>query len=124
DPVMGASTYRAPRTPTLSENLRVAEGEMVLESAMIAPSDSAPSTPCGPNKTFSTASVSETHIHTTSAPCAASAGDVALRAPSTSLPGVRFQTATSCPALTRLDAIGRPMIPNPKKATRILTLLK
>jgi hypothetical protein len=35
------------------------------------------------------------------------------------LPDVRFHTETSWPAFTRLAAIGCPMIPKPKKATRI-----
>src|ERR1700675_597439 len=83
------------------------------------PSARTGSTPPGPNSKSSTAFVSETHIHTTSAPSAASAGEAVLRAPSTSLPAERFQTATSCPALTRLAAIDRPIIPMPRKATRI-----
>src|SRR6266478_5178855 len=92
---------------------------MVLESAIIMPAARTCSTPPAPNSTPSTAFVSETHIHTTSTPSAASAGEGALRAPSTSLPALRFQTATSCPALTRLAAIDRPIIPKPKKAMRI-----
>src|ERR1700730_15101733 len=75
--------------------------------------------PPGPNSTSSTAFVSETHIHTTSTPSAASAGEAALRAPSKSLPAERLQTATWCPALTRLADIDRPIIPMPRKATRI-----
>jgi len=70
----------------------------VLESAMIIPSASDPSTPSVPKITLSTASVSATHIQTTSAPCAAAAGVGATPAPSTSLPGVRFHTVTSWPA--------------------------
>src|SRR6266851_3362233 len=119
DPVTGASTYLAPRAFTRSPNFLVAEGEIVLESTTTMPSLSDSSTPCGPNKTCSTALVSETHIHTTSAPLAASAGDAAMRAPSTSLPGERFQAATSWPAFSRFAAIGRPIIPRPKKATRV-----
>src|ERR1041385_163223 len=92
---------------------------MVLESTMIAPSLTVSAAPCVPNRTLSTAWVSETHTQTTSAPVAASAGDPAKRAPSTSL-GVRFHTDTSCPAFTRFNAIGRPMIPKPKNATRML----
>jgi hypothetical protein len=57
---------------------------------------------------------------TTSAPCAAAAGVGAMPAPSTSLPGVRFQTVTSWPALTRFVAMACPIIPRPKKATRML----
>src|SRR6185369_9112427 len=77
--------------------------------------------PCAPNSTLSTAWVSETQTQTTSAPPAASAGELAARAPSTFLPGVRFHTDTSCPAFTRFSAMGRPMIPRPKNATRMLT---
>ena len=43
-------------------------------------------------------------------------------APSTTLPGVRFHTVTSCPALATFVAMECPMIPNPKIATRILNL--
>ena len=95
DPVMGASTYCTPFARTRSANWRVAEGEMVLESAIIMPSLSDSCAPWGPNKTLSTAFVSETHIQITSTPVAASAGDDAARAPSTSLPALRFHTATS-----------------------------
>ena len=69
------------------------------------------------------ASVSETHSQTTSAPCAAALGVGAMPAPSTILPGVRFQTVTSWPALTRLVAMACPIIPRPKKATRISEIL-
>src|SRR5438094_9883563 len=106
-----------------SANLRVAEGEIVLESTRTMPCVSDCSTPCGPNRTLSTASVSETHIYATSAPAAASAGDAALRAPSTSLPGLRFHTESSWPAFTRLAAIGRPMASYPQRATRTRVVL-
>src|SRR5258708_682176 len=96
---------------------------MVLESATIIPSARDCSTPSGPNKIFSTAAVSETHSQTTSAPCAAAAGLGAMPAPSTIFPGVRFHTVTSCPALTRFVAMASPIIPKPKKATRIDALL-
>src|SRR5258708_698754 len=96
---------------------------MVLESAMIMPSASDCSTPSGPNKILSTAAVSETQSQTTSAPCAAAAGLGAMPAPSTILPGVRFHTVTSWPALTRFAAMACPIIPRPKKATRISKLL-
>ena len=102
----------------------MAEGEIVLESAIIIPGASELSTPFSPNNKLSTAFVSETHIHTTSAPRAASAGVAAVRAPSTSLPAERFHTATSCPAFARLAAIDRPMIPNPKNATRMILVSK
>src|SRR5439155_23042235 len=111
-PVTGESTHWTPFPCTRWANLVVADGEIVLESAMITPSVNDCSTPSAPNTTLSTAAVSETQSHTTSAPCAASAGEVAGRAPSTTFPGVRFQNETSCPAFTRFVAIAWPMIPN------------
>ena len=84
---------------------------------MITPSASDDSAPSLPKITCSTASVSETQSHTTSAPCAAAAGVGAIAAPSTILPGVRFHTVTSWPAFTRFVAIAWPMIPNPRNAT-------
>src|ERR1051326_3650451 len=48
-----------------------------------------------------------------------SAGVAAMRAPSTVLPGVRFHAVTSYPAFARLAAIGCPMIPSPRKVTRM-----
>src|SRR5579859_6109208 len=97
---------------------------IVLESATTAPLSNACTAPLGPKSTCSTALVSETHTQTASLPLTASAGLAAVLAPGTSLPGLRFQTVTSCPALTRFAAIGRPIIPNPKKAVRIPCRLK
>src|SRR6202030_1574544 len=123
DPVMGASTYLTPLARRRSANFTVAEGEIVLESAMITPAASEGSAPSVPNNILSTAAVSETQSHTPSAPWAAAAGVGAMPAPSTILPGVRFQTVTSWPALTRFVAMACPMIPRPKKATRIYEFL-
>ena len=67
----------------------------MLESAIIIPLVRENSAPSLPKITSSTASVSDTQSQTTSAPCAAAAGVGATAAPSTSLPGVRFQTVTS-----------------------------
>ncbi len=115
DPVTGASTNSAPLARTRAAKSSVASGAMVLESTTVTPGRSTDSTPPGPKSTLSTALVSATHIQTTSASFAASAGVAAVRAPST-LFGERFHTVTSCPAFTKFAAIGRPMIPNPKYA--------
>src|SRR5579864_3096373 len=96
---------------------------MVLESITTTPCWSDGSTPSGANSRRSTAAVSATHIQMTSAFLAASAGEIAVRAPSTGCPALRFHTATSCPAFTRFAAIGRPIIPKPRKATRIRAVL-
>src|ERR1700694_2018836 len=119
DPVTGASKKSQPRSGILAANWTLAEGEIVLESATTAPLSSACTAPFEPKSTCSTALVSETHIQTASLPLTASAGLAAVAAPGTSLPALRFQTVTSCPALTRFAAIGRPIIPNPRKAIRI-----
>src|SRR4051794_23574237 len=92
---------------------------MVLESTTTVPLVRPSIAPPGPNSTACTALVSDTQTHTASLSLAASAGVAAVVAPSTSR-GVRFQTVTSCPAFTRLAAMGRPIIPRPKKATRML----
>src|SRR5258708_26001276 len=124
DPVTGASRSSQPCSCKSNINCKLAEGEMVLESTTMVPLPSPSTAPCGPKITCLTALVSETQGHTPSLPLAASAGVRAVLAPGTSGPGVRFQTVTSCPALARFVAMGRPIIPNPKKATRILLALK
>src|ERR1039458_2468541 len=102
DPVIGASTQVAPFFPTRSANFTVADGEIVLESAMIMPSVSDASTPSAPKITPSTASVSDTQSHTTSAPCAAPPGGGATPAPPTRVPRGPFPPRPSCPALDRI----------------------
>src|SRR5579871_783116 len=119
EPVIGASRKSQPRSRIFRANSTLAAGEMVLESATTAPAWSDCAAPPGPNNTWSTALVSETQSQTTSLPFVASAGVMAVVAPGTSLPPLRFQTLTSCPALTRFAAMGLPIIPNPKNATRI-----
>src|SRR4051812_33434659 len=90
---------------------------MVEESSTRAPgawsrtSDSTARTASGPNSMSTT----------TSAPATADATVRASVAPSSTrspaLPGVRFQTVTSCPARTTWAAIGTPIRPRPRKAT-------
>src|SRR5438270_9884613 len=96
---------------------------MVLESTTMLPGLIALATPSAAKRSRSTAAVSETHIQTTSASRAAPAGEEAVRAPSMTF-GVRFQTETVLPALTRLRAIALPMIPKPRNATFISTSLE
>jgi hypothetical protein len=54
----------------------------------------------------------------TSAPATAAAGVAACCAPCATSgaqrSGVRFQTVTLCPALSRLAAMPRPMMPRPR----------
>src|SRR5258708_38487376 len=120
EPVTGASRKSQPCSRSLLANATLADGEIVLESATTVPFSSAAAAPCGPNSTCSTDLVSETQIHTASLPFTASAADAAALAPGTFLPGGRFQTVTSCPALSRFVAMVRPIIPNLRNATRIV----
>src|ERR1039457_4555983 len=77
--------------------------------------------PSGPLIVSSTAAPSASIVSTTSAFFAASAGEGARRAPSSTrgaaLAAVRFQTDTGKPAASRLRAIGAPMLPVPSTAT-------
>src|SRR5579859_1885983 len=101
---------------------RLVSGSAVDMSMITPPGATPSSTPPGPATTALTAASSVTMTKTTSAPDAASAGDAALRAPSrtraASRPGVRFQTARSCPAARSRVAISTPIKPNPATATR------
>jgi hypothetical protein len=72
--------------------------------------------------TARTAAVSVSMVITNAASRTASAGVSARSAPSAAstraLSGVRFHTRTWKPAFSRLRAIGAPMIPVPRTATR------
>ena len=71
--------------------------------------------------TASTAPASESMVTTASAPRTASAISRTASTPSiaSAFSGVRFQARTSCPAAARLRAIGAPMMPVPRTATRM-----
>src|SRR5262249_27583664 len=69
----------------------------------------------------STAAPSASIVTTTSAPATASSGLSATRAPSPSARSrVRFQAETLWPLSARRRAIGAPMIPVPRTATRVI----
>src|SRR5690606_22641894 len=74
--------------------------------------------------TDSAAASSSTHTQTTSAPRTACARSLSITTPAaaTSVNGrtVRFHPRTAKPARARLIAIGRPMAPNPRKATGLV----
>ena len=114
-----AAEARLLAAPVSFEMASSTQAEGIEDRTTMAPLARPSIAPPGPKRTFWTALVSETQTHTASLSLAASAGVAAVLAPSTSR-GVRFQTVTSWPALTRLAAMGRPMIPRPKKATRML----
>src|SRR5580704_8262756 len=99
----------------------VARGPMVPICTHAAPGRSAASTPL-PSVTAETVPASGSIVMTTSAPAAAAAGCRCAEAPSSVSgvvrPGVRFQTSTCRPALSRLRVIAAPIVPVPSTATR------
>src|SRR5450432_2786190 len=72
-----------------------------------------------PQSTSSSAGGSLTIVMRTSAPAAASRGDIASVAPaatsSSALDAVRFHTARGCPAFNKFIPMGRPIKPSPIK---------
>ena len=86
-------------------------------------------TPSGPNRTASTSGVSETQMTTMSASAtAAAAGDTARPMPcvaeSRARSAVRFQPVTLKPARARFAAIAAPIVPSPRKATRVASVIR
>ena len=84
----------------------------------------ASSTPSSPRYRPVTAPAEGSMLITTSAPATAAAGSAATATPSASTvlssSGTRSKAVTVWPALTRLAAIGPPMLPTPKNPMFIL----
>ena len=97
----------------------MAASPIVLIWASTAPSIA----PSASSATASTAGASASIVTTTSAPATASATLPATVTPCSASGSAfsreRFQALTSWPAAARLRAIGAPMIPVPRTATRI-----
>ena len=78
----------------------------------------------GPSATASSAAGSDSIVQTMSLPVAASRGVAATEAPSAAngaaRPGLRFQTAVGKPAARIGRAMGAPIAPRPRKATRVM----
>ena len=96
---------------------------MVLESTTIMPSVSDGSTPWGPKRTISTAAVSETPSRRLQRPRGFGRELRRVRA-FYLLAGGTIPDRDFVSGLTRFVAIGWPMIPKPRNATRIGELLK
>jgi hypothetical protein len=116
-PETGASSTRKPSAATAMA--RAVCGLIVLMSMTSVPGAALARTPSGPSSTDSTSGESGSIVITASAPATASATLPAARPPaavSRSRPGrLRVCPATSNPALTRLAAMGDPMMPRPMK---------
>src|SRR6266511_3418669 len=112
----------APRPSTWAERVPT-----VLACSQTASSATAEAAPLGPNITRSTAPPSVSMVSTKSAWSAASAGESASAAPWSARDAarsrVRFQTRTANPAASSRRATAPPMIPVPRTATVLLSLM-
>src|SRR5437588_1496739 len=98
----------------------VASGEIELMSTTVLPRDSPSATPDLPNNTASTCGVSGTIVMITSLRFATSRPDSQPLTPlsvSEDGTGLRSKTCSEWPAVTRLAAMGVPMIPSPTNPT-------
>ena len=99
-------------------------GRMLEKSMISAPARAWPNTPSSPARTFCTSGESGTIVATTSASRTASAMLAAPRPPAaascSTRAGLRLYPVTSKPALTRLAAIGAPMMPSPMNPILVL----
>src|SRR2546423_7098606 len=123
EPVTGASRKRMLSAARRSRILTLTSGAIVDMSMAHAPCRIPSAAPLSPNITSSTSGPSGTIVIVMSPRSAAAAGVGAGWAPysaanASAREGVRFQTVTSNPARTRFAAIGPPMIPRPRNATR------
>ena len=118
-PETGASRNGICLASACSATPRAVSGEMVDESITKVPSGRDASKPSSPRYTASTCLPAGSMVITHSAPLAASWAVSAVFAPSETSAATasfdRSNTVTSCPAFTRLLAIGPPMLPRPIK---------
>ena len=115
-PKTGAATKRCPACACASESFFESATLIVLIERWIAPLARLSTMPCFANATSASA-VSSASIVMITSPSQASATLPASRAPSSSsarrFSGLRLNTVTSCPTLTRFAAIAAPMRPSP-----------
>ena len=108
-----------PRAVILPAMRSVTEGAMVLMSMKRLPCFRVSAAPPFPNTASATCSPFGSMVMTRSAPRAASAADVAAVAPAETRDSTAFgsisKTRRAKPALSRLRAIGAPMVPRPMK---------
>ena len=115
----GASSMAMPRAVILPAMRSVTEGAMVLMSMKRLPCFSVSAAPPFPKAASSTCCPFGSMVMTQSAPRAASAADVAAVAPAETSACTAFgsisKTRSAKAALSRLRAIGAPMVPSPMK---------
>ncbi|MCY1527122.1 hypothetical protein D9M68_621780 [compost metagenome] len=122
-PETGASIMVMPRTSAAWATLRAESGAMVLHSMTSAEDGILPSR-SSPRYSPSTCLLAGSMEITTSAPLTASAAEAAALAPASVSPftaaGTRSKTVRLWPALTRFNAMGAPMLPNPINAILLM----
>src|SRR6202035_3516752 len=111
EPVQGASKYLIPLAANFWLMARLADGEMVLQSATTVPGFAPAITPLTPTNTSSAMAVSptQTKTHSDFSPtCLGESQAVAFSSCAScfALLAVCDHTATSCPARARLRAMG------------------
>jgi hypothetical protein len=121
-PLTGASSMATSRSASAAAITRVGPGSIELMSITREPGRRPAITPASPVITCSTSPVSGSIVMVTSLASATSVGFVAAAAPaatsSSTGPGLRECTVNSNPAVSRLLAIGRPMMPRPMNPIR------
>ena len=123
-PLTGASMKSMPRSASSAASRRDVAGSPEVQSTSTEPLASPPSSPSGAWTSASTSRELGTHVTTTSAARAASAGVAATAAvvsaaKARALSALRFHTVSVNGGTARCRAIGVPMAPRPRKATRI-----
>src|SRR5918999_145668 len=120
-PLTGASRDPIPARPSSSASVRASDGGPVDMSMTAKPRGARERSPEGPSTTSSTTAGEGSERNATVAASAASAGVAATVAPRRSArAGSTSTPITSCPAASRLRAIGSPIVPRPMKATRVM----
>src|SRR3989475_2358126 len=116
-PLTGASSIWIPRAANTAWIRRTSAGELVVRSKYTLPAASPARRPCAPSATASTSGGPGSDVNTTCVASATSCGVSAQPAPAfrcgADASGRTSWTTSSWPALIKLDAMWRPMVPSP-----------
>src|SRR3989442_3469768 len=116
-PPTGASSIWIPRASNTAWIRRTSAGELVVRSKYTLPAASPARRPCAPSATASTSGGPGSDVNTTCVASATSRGVSAQPAPAfrcgADASGRTSWTTSSWPALIKLDAMWRPMVPSP-----------
>ena len=120
-PLTGASSIAIPRAASCSPRRLAANGSIVLMHTTTCPGPAVRITPCSPAMTDSACAVVSTMTMVRSLAAATWSGEAATRAPrwrkASTFAATTSWTTRENPCLTRLSAIGPPMLPSPMNPT-------